>query len=382
MQNKRNKFEVSDVLKSCSTEIQTNLNLHSVQLKALKDIIACRTSIQGGHKYTCHQCGYSQVAYNSCRNRHCPKCQYLKQVQWVDKLGSRLLPGRYFHIVFTLPEKLNKLFYLNQSKCYNLLFSSSWQAIKAAGLNPSFLGAKMGAISVLHTWGQTLTYHPHIHMLVPAGGLSSDNMEWITTNKNFLLPVKALSSIYRGVMYKSLLKLINQNQLTLSDNIPDLKTLKKYVFEKKWNVYAKKTFGGSNGVLQYLGRYVHRVGISNNRLLSFTKEKISFGYKDYRDNNKKKVMALSSFEFCRRFLQHILPNGFYKIRYFGILSTALIDSDKSQALALIGKSIFLSKLEGLTVYELIRKLFRIDPIKCPKCNESYLRRTKLHVQLE
>jgi predicted RNA-binding Zn-ribbon protein involved in translation (DUF1610 family) len=382
MQNKRTNVELSDVLKSCSKEIQTNFNLHPVQLKALKDIIACRTSVQGGHKYTCHHCGYNRVAYNSCRNRHCPKCQYLKQAQWIDKLGSRVLPGRYFHIVFTLPEQLNKLFYLNQTKCYNLLFSSSWYAIKEAGLNPSFLGAKMGAISVLHTWGQTLTYHPHIHMLVPAGGLSSDNMEWITASKNFLLPVKALSSIYRGVMFNCLSKLINQNQLILPDNIPDLKMLKKSVYEKKWNVYAKKPFGAVNGVLQYLGRYVHRVGISNDRLLSYTKDKVSFGYKDYRDNNKKKAMTLNSLEFSRRFLQHILPNGFYKIRYFGILSTALIDSDKSQALALIGESIFLSKLEGLTVYELIRKLFRIDPIKCPKCKESYLRITKLHVQLE
>ncbi len=380
--NHRYNLEVSDVLENCQGELAQRYKLHSVQHKALEDITSCRTSQQGGHKHICPNCGYHKVSYNSCRNRHCPKCQFLKQLQWVDKLKSRMLPCRYFHVVFTIPQQLNKLFYLNQSACYNLLFKASWEALKTAGKNPSYLGAKLGAISVLHTWGQTLTYHPHVHMLVPAGGLSEDNVEWITTRKSFLLPVKVLSAIFRGIMYKGLLELLDKEEITVPDDFPDKNTLKKQLYQKPWNVYAKKTFGAAEGVLQYLGRYTHRVGISNNRMLSLKDKKVRFGYKDYRDGNKKKVIQLTDIEFSRRFLQHILPTGFYKIRYFGILSTALIETDREEIMALIGKRVFLSSLEGLTTYEIIREIFGRDPLKCPVCKQGILRQSRGYVPLE
>src|SRR6056297_322001 len=380
--NHRYNLEVSDVLKNCQEELAQRYKFHSVQYKALEDITSCRTSQRGGHKHICFNCGYHKVSYNSCRNRHCPKCQFLKQIQWVDKLKSRMLPCRYFHVVFTIPQQLNKLFYLNQTACYNLLFKASWEALKTAGKNPLYLGAKLGAISVLHTWGQTLTYHPHVHILVPAGGLSEDNVEWITTRKNFLLPVKVLSALFRGIMYKGLLALLDKEDITVPGDFPDKNALKKQLYRKSWNVYAKKTFGAAEGVLQYLGRYTHRVGISNNRMISLEAKTVRFGYKDYRGGNKKKIMELSDFEFSRRFLQHILPSGFYKIRYYGILATALIDTDRQEVTALICKSVVLSSLEGLTAYEIIRALFEKDPLKCPNCKQGFLRHIKEFVPLE
>ena len=200
--NKRQNFEVADVLKTNIGQVTSQQNLCNTQRKAFFDVTSCRSSKLGGHINTCNQCGYKQQAYNSCHNRHCPKCQFLKQEQWVDKLKGRLIPGRYFHIVFSVPHLLNPLFYINQNLCYKLLFDAASQALQKAGRNPQFLGAETGAVAVLHTWGQTLSYHPHIHMLVPAGGLSEDSMEWIEAPKKFFVPVKAISAIFRGILVR------------------------------------------------------------------------------------------------------------------------------------------------------------------------------------
>jgi hypothetical protein len=375
--NKKQNLEVAHVLKASTEQTAEKQNLCSVQLKAFFDITACRSSILGGHINSCNQCGFKRQAYNSCHNRHCPKCQFLKQEQWVDKLKGRLIPGRYFHIVFSIPHLLNPLFYINQKQCYKLLFDAASQALKNAGRNPRFLGAETGAVAVLHTWGQTLSYHPHIHMLVPAGGLAEDGMEWISSPKKFFVPVKALSKMFRGILIRLFKKQLDENKLKLPDGFSNFLVLKQKLYAKNWNVYAKKALGGVNSVLGYLGRYSHRVAISNNRLVNIENNKVTFRYKNYKNKGKSQLITIQCVEFARRFLMHILPSGFYKIRYYGILASANCNTKRQQAIALIGKAIWLPVLEGLTAYEVYRTLSGKDPICCPKCKKGIMVRYKI-----
>ena len=370
--NKRKKTEVAGVFRDCMGQVGAKHNLCHVQQKALSDITSCRTSLLGGHINSCNQCGFTRQAYNSCHNRHCPKCQFLKQEQWVDKLKGRLIPGKYFHIVFSIPHLLNQLFYINQAICYKLLFDAASEALRNAGRNPNFLGAETGAVAVLHTWGQTLSYHPHIHMLVPAGGLSEDGIEWIAAHKKFFVPVKALSKMFRGILIRLLKKYLDENKLRLPDGFPKFQTFKEKLYEKNWNVYAKKALGGINSVLAYLGRYTHRVAISNSRLVNIENNEVTFRYKNYRKRGKQETITISCMEFTRRFMMHVLPKGFYKIRYYGILATANIKTKRQQAIALIGKVIWLPVLEGLTIYEVYRALRGTDPARCPKCKQGIM----------
>ena len=383
--NKRYTVEVADILKISQQELLSRFPLCPSQHKALIALTQCRTSYYGGHTRHCTKCGHKELAYNSCRNRHCPKCQFIKQEQWVDKLKGRLIPGRYFHVVFTIPHQLNPLFYINQRECYKILFSAAWESLKNAGNNTRFLGAQLGAVAVLHTWGQTISYHPHVHMLVPAGGLSEDAMEWIQAPGKFFVPVKALAKMFRAIMLKHLKEMLTSHQLKLPDCLSDFNSLKEELFQKPWNVYCKKALGGMNGVLRYLGKYTHRVAISNNRLLNFQDGKVCFRYRDYRlqDNRyHSKTMTLDALEFARRFMQHILPLGFYKIRYFGILATANCKTKREQSIALIEKTIFLSQLEGLNAYEVLRFLSGKDPALCPVCKQGIMRWNKAMVQKE
>lgn len=375
--NKRQKVEVAEVFNTCRKQGGAKHNLCHVQQKALDDIASCRTSLLGGHINSCNQCGFKKQAYNSCHNRHCPKCQFLKQEQWVDKLKGRLIPGRYFHIVFSIPHLLNQLIYINQAVCYKLLFDAASQALQNAGRNPGFLGAETGAVAVLHTWGQTLSYHPHIHMLVPAGGLSEDGMEWVRAPKKFFVPVKALSKMFRGIFIRLLKKQLDENNLKLPDGFPTFRILKEKLYEKNWNVYAKKALGGVNSVLAYLGRYTHRVAISNSRLVNIENGEVTFRYKNYKNREKQEITTIGCMEFTRRFMMHILPKGFYKIRYYGILATANIKTKRQLAITLIGKTIWLPVLEGLTAYETYRALSGTDPARCPKCKKGIMIRYKI-----
>lgn len=375
--NKRHNIEVADVFNSCLEQITVQQNLCGAQIKALYDITSCRTDNLGGHINTCRHCGFRRQAYNSCHNRHCPKCQFLKQEQWVDKLKGRLIPGRYFHIVFSIPHLLNPLFYINQEVCYKLLFDAASEALKDAGRNPQFLGADTGAVAVLHTWGQTLSYHPHIHMLVPAGGLSEDGMEWISSPKKFFVPVKALSKMFRGIFIRRLKHYFNENRLKLPDDFPGYRALKEKLYQKNWNVYSKKALGGVSGVLGYLGRYTHRVAISNSRLVNIEHHKVTFRYKNYRKREKKETITISCQEFARRFLMHILPSGFYKIRYYGILASVNCNTKRQQAIALVGKPVWFPILEGLTAYEVYRVLKGTDPVRCPKCKKGIMVRCRM-----
>lgn len=373
MENKTYPLEISDILKGAVEEYKQNYSLCPVQKKAVLDICYCRTKESGGHTNQCDNCGHTEHSYNSCRNRHCPKCQYIKQEQWVDKLANSLLPTKYYHIVFTIPEQLHSVFYLNQRECYDILFRASSKALQKAGSNPEYIGVQTGALSVLHTWTQAISYHPHIHMLVPAGGITYDGMEWKSSRKKFFLPVKVLSKIFRGITVKLLKEGIGKGTIRLPENISGYECLKPLLYKKDWNVYLKKSFGGVNSVLKYLARYTHRVAISNSRLVSFNDKQVAFRYKDNKDNGKQKVMALDASEFIKRFLQHILPNNFYKIRYTGILANTNSKTLKEQCIALIGKQMFLPALQGLTAIEVIENIFKKDFFTCPICKKGIMR---------
>ena len=369
--NKRHPLDVAAIFREYGDRFLDNHSLCADQWKAYKAICACRTKAMGGHVDACNKCGVQQISYNSCRNRHCNKCQYTKQLVWVDKLRSTLPVCRYFHLVFTIPSELHKTFYINQPECYKLLFKASAETLKKVGRNPKFLGAETGAVSVLHTWGQSLTYHPHIHMLVPAGGLSEDGIEWVHAGKKFFLPVKALSKVYRGVLWSLLEKHIISGKIKLADNFSNVGELKKALYSKNWNVYAKKSLAGHESVVQYLGRYTHRVAISNSRLVSADQGKVVFRWKDYRKRLSKQLLVLDSREFIGRFMRHILPTGFYKIRYYGLLAPAN-NNKKEQCIRLIGKPRPVSLLKGLSTKQILKIVTGKEPDLCPKCRQGKL----------
>ena len=369
--NKRHPLDVAAIFREYGGRFLDNHSLCTDQWKAYNAICLCRTTAMGGHVDACNKCGEQQVSYNSCRNRHCNKCQYTKQLVWVDKLRSTLPVCRYFHVVFTIPSEMHKTFYINQRECYKLLFKASAETLQKVGRNPKFLGAQTGAVSVLHTWGQALTYHPHVHMLVPAGGLSEDGTEWVHAGKKFFLPVKALSSVFRGVLWSLLEKGIESSKIKLADNFKDVNALKKALYLKNWNVYAKKPLAGPESVIQYLGRYTHRVAINNSRLVSANQSKVTFKWKDYRKRLSKQLLTLDTQEFIGRFMRHILPSGFYKIRYYGLLA-AVNHNKKEQSIRLIGKPIPISLLQGLRAKQVLKIVTGKEPDLCPKCNQGRL----------
>lgn len=374
---KKNTAEVADIVNQYGPEYLETHRLCPEQQKAYHAIINCRTSFMGGHLQECDQCGHQRPAYNSCRNRHCPKCQYIKQVQWVDRLKAQLPVTRYFHLVFTIPSELHKIFYINQRVCYDLLFKAASTTLKQVAANPDFLGAETGAVAVLHTWGQALTYHPHIHMIVPAGGLSSDQTEWVHAGKKFFLPVKALSKIFRAILCRLIGENISDDCIRLPEDTGSFADLKKKLYEKNWNVFSKKAFGGLSSVVEYLGNYTHRVAISNNRIMKLDKGVVTFRWKDYRKALKGQYMELKADEFISRFFRHILPDGFYKIRYFGLLASANSKTKKEVVFQLIGKTAYISSLEGLNGLEVLSIVTGKDLSYCPVCKKGRMRNSSL-----
>lgn len=366
--NKRHPVDVALILQTYGRQFLEKNKLCPVQLKAFRAISRCRTAAMGGHLEECNQCNHQRIAYNSCRNRNCNKCQYTKQLQWVDKLKGNLPVCGYFHIVFTIPLSLHKIFYLNQRICYNLFFTAASQTLKKVALNPRFLGAQTGAVAVLHTWGQALTYHPHIHMIVPAGGLSTDGVEWIKARKKFFLPVKVLSKVFRGVLWSLLQKQIDQGNIRLPGDTL-LMVLKKQLYEKNWNVYSKNSLAGPQSVVQYLGKYTHRVAISNSRIVSIERGKVTFRWKDYRKGLHNQLLSLDAGGFIGRFIRHVLPSGFYKIRYYGLLAAASW-VNRQKCIALINKPLHIPLLQGLTAKQVLKVVTGMDPDTCPKCKEG------------
>ncbi|HWS95843.1 MAG TPA: IS91 family transposase [Candidatus Methylomirabilis sp.] len=289
-------------------------------------IARCRTAALGGHLDECTRCGHRAISYNSCRNRHCPKCQTAARERWIAARQRELLPTRYLHVVFTLPSRLAPLVLQNKKVLYDLLFRTSAETLLEVARNPEHLGAEIGFFSVLHSWSQQLNLHPHLHIIIPAGGLSPDHTRWIHARENYFLPKKVLRKVFRGKFVDALKQAFHNGQLNLHADLKLLANPKTFaawlrtLFRENWVVYLKPPFGGPEYVLQYLGRYTHRVAISNHRLVSFADGQVTFRWRDSADGNKQKLLPLSVNEFLTRFLLHILPQGFVRIRNFGFLA--------------------------------------------------------------
>ncbi len=300
-------------------------SLSRAQLRVMTSIERCRTSALGGHIEQCDQCSYQRNAFNSCRDRHCPKCQSLARAQWIEERQAELLDTPYFHVVFTLPEEIAAIAYQNKEVVYGVLFRAASETLQTIAADPKHLGAQIGFFAVLHSWRQNLMFHPHLHCVVPGGGLSPDGTRWISCRCDFFLPVRVLSRLFRRLFLEFLEKAFADGQLQffaalqpLQDHQVFLRSLAP-LRKRKWVVYAKRPFAGPQQVLDYVGRYTHRVAISNNRLLNIDDRQVQFRYKDYRDGSQQKTMTLSAHEFIRRFLLHVLPEGFQRIRYYGLL---------------------------------------------------------------
>jgi hypothetical protein len=324
----RPKLEVADVFRRHGATWRTANagHLSLGQLRVMSAIEACRTAALGGHVERCEDCAHTRIAYNSCRNRHCPKCQWSAAAEWLAARDAELLPVPYFHVVFTLPAEIAAIAYQNKSKVYGLLFKAAAETLTTIATDPKHLGADIGFIGVLHTWGQNLDHHPHVHCIVPAGGVSSDGKEWIRCRPNFFLPVRVLSRLFRRLFTERLMALHREGELQFFGNLARLATAQAFsaylapLRNCEWVVYAKRPFAGPRQVLSYLARYTHRVAISNSRILSLSDGKVRFRWKDYRQDGKAKVMALAAGEFMRRFLLHVLPDGFHRIRHYGLFA--------------------------------------------------------------
>ncbi len=291
------------------------------QRRVLRDLMACRTAALGGHLRRCDACGHEEIAYNSCRNRHCPKCQSQKQAAWLEAQCAKLLEVPYYHIVFTLPQALGPLALQNKRTLYGLLFRAASETLSTIARDPKHLGAKIGFTAILHSWGQTLLHHPHLHCVVPGGGLSADERRWIAARAQFFLPVRVLSRLFRGKYLAYLRQAYRDGELVLAGRLKALAQPRAWrafvepLAQIDWVVYAKAPFGSAEQVLKYLARYTHRMAISNRRLLSLEHGQVAFPYKDYRWGRRERVMRLAALEFMRGFLLHVLPKGFVRIRH-------------------------------------------------------------------
>jgi hypothetical protein len=322
--------EVADIIQAQGTRFADSHRdqISYQQLKVLNAIARCRTAALGGHIDDCSRCGYKAISYNSCRNRHCPKCQAQARQRWLAAREKELLGVPYFHLVFTLPHELIPLCQRNPRVLYDLLFRASAATMLGIAADPRHLGAEIGFLSILHTWGQNLLAHPHVHCVIPAGGLSADHTHWVYPKYPFFLPVKVLSRVFRGKLVDGLKRAYRNKKLQFPRANAALQEPKHFLrflrtlFREDWVVYAKPAFGGAPQVLRYLGRYTHRVAISNHRLLAFDGERVTFRWKDYAHGNKQRKMTLTATEFLRRFLQHVLPRGFVRIRHFGFLANS------------------------------------------------------------
>jgi hypothetical protein len=321
-------LEVADLIRNAGAAfIERNRHwLSWKHVKVLRAIARCRTAALGGHLDECTRCGHRAISYNSCRNRHCPKCQTSARERWIAARRRELLPTRYVHVVFTLPRELAPLALQNKKAVYDLLFRASAETLLEVARDPKHLGAEIGFFSVLHTWNQKLGLHPHVHCVVPAGGLSPDRRRWIKPRYAFFLPVKVLGRVFRGKFVAALKRAFREEQLRFQGSLTPLAQPKTFaawlrpLFRKDWVVYSKRPFGGPEYVLQYLGRYTHRVAISNHRLISFADGQVTFRWRDSAHHNEQKLLTLSLDEFLRRFLLHLLPKRFVRIRNFGFLA--------------------------------------------------------------
>lgn len=367
-------LEVADIVRAHGAEFRQAHagSLSARQKRVLRSIELCRTAALGGHMERCDQCGHERNAYNSCADRHCPKCQSLGRAKWLEKRQAELLPCEYFHVVFTLPEPLAKLSLQNKRQMYSLLFRATAETLQTIAADPKHLGAQIGFFCILHTWGQTLTAHPHLHCVVPGGGISLDGRQWIACRPGFFLPVKVLSRRFRKLYLRYLEQAFAAGKLQFHgdlEQLDDAQNFARYLAplaEMEWVVYAKPPFGGPERVLDYLGRYTHRIAISNNRLIELKDGKVTFAYKDYQHEQRQKVMTLSADEFLRRFLMHVLPDGFQRIRHYGLLGNRHRAENLARCRELLG--VVAPTTETQRDYrERYRQLAGQDPLRCPQC---------------
>ncbi len=342
----RPKLEVADILRRYGEAYRQKFGawLSTAQRRVMTAIELCRTAALGGHVERCDQCGHLRNSYNSCGDRHCPKCQSLARAEWIQDRQAELLSVPYFHVVFTVPEEIAAIALQNKRTVYGILFHATAETLRIIAADPEHLGAEIGFFAVLHTWGQTLVHHPHLHCVVPGGGLSPDGKRWISCRPDFFLPVRVLSCLFRRLFLESLQKAFDAGKLRFSaslESLRDRQAFVRYLAPLKgtdWVVYAKRPFAGPQQVLDYVGRYTHRVAISNNRLLDIENDRVRFLWKDYRDNNEQKTIDLSAEEFIRRFLLHVLPDGFQRIRYYGFLSNRHREEKLALCRQLLGMS--------------------------------------------
>jgi hypothetical protein len=312
------------------------------QHRALRDLVRCRTAALGGHLEACDACGHQRIAYNSCRNRHCPKCQAAARAAWLDERAAELLPAEYFHVVFTLPADLGPVALQNPRLVYGALFQASAQSLLQLARDPQHLGADIGFLAVLHTWGQNLHLHPHVHCVVPGGGIALEGDRWVSCRPGFFLPVRPLSRLFRGKFLDLLRRAYDRGLLGFHGqqrhraDPQAFDALLQACWQKEWVVYAKPPFGGPERVLKYLARYTHRVAISNQRLVKVEAGQVFFRWKDYAHGNQSKVMALDAVEFLRRFLQHVVPPGFVRLRHYGLLANRVRAANLARCRALLG----------------------------------------------
>ena len=375
--NRENRHEIADIFNRYGDQYRQNNNISCAQAKVMHHIQTCRTAALGGHVEQCNECGYEKIAYNSCRDRHCPKCQTMTKERWLNDRKGELLPCGYFHLVFTLPHALNPIVLTNKKIMLSMLFAVVNESLQAFAKDPQWrLNGQLGLIAVLHTWSQTLVDHFHIHCLVPAGALSQTIDKWIPARQSFLFRIKSLAKEYRKRYLQKLKKAYQQNKIIFPGKTEELgvpqafEEMTQKLAEIEWIAYAKRPFAGPEQVLEYLGRYTHRIAISNNRVLEIDNGRVVFSYRDRKNNNEKKTMNLDADEFIRRFLLHVLPKGFMKIRYFGFLSNM-----KKKGCIQIIRKLLECKAELVeqgkeTAQEIMQRVTGIDITCCPKCQKG------------
>ena len=368
----RPSLEVADILRAYGEAYDARHPVSALQAAVMQRLARCRTAALGGHIDACDRCGYTRVSYNSCRDRHCPKCQARKRAEWLEARLERLLPVEYFHVVFTLPATVYPLMLHHPRRLYDLLFRAAAQSLLTLAADPQRLGAQIGVTAILHTWGQNLMFHPHLHCVVTGGGLSPDGSRWIATRPGYLFPVKVLGRLFRGKFLAGLKHAYQAGQLSLGGSVADLAEPAAFrrwldgLYRQNWVVYAKRPFGGAKQVFRYLGRYSHRVAIANSRLLALEDDQVLFHWRDYADDNRLKVMRLAAEEFIRRFLLHVLPKRFVRIRHYGLLAGRNVTTQLARCRELLGVADVQDPVER-TWLDQLQEWTQHDLNCCPQC---------------
>jgi hypothetical protein len=375
-------YELADIFRLYGDDYRRQYHVSHEQRLVMRDIVQCRTAALGGHVDECDTCGGLRIAYNSCRNRHCPKCGALAKMEWLEKQKAHLLPTHYFHVVFTIDHLFNPLARINQKQIYNLLFASAAQTLKAFG--QQYLDGQIGFTAILHTWGQTLTEHIHLHCIVTGGALGNDGKQWRATASDYLFPIIELSAQFRDAFCKGMKKLFDDNQLTFAGqcaSLAETALFDELIAEsqaKKWQVYAKPPFNDAAQTLDYLGRYVNRIAISNGRILDIENGYVRFSYRDYKADGARKEMRLPAVEFMRRFLQHTLPRRFVRVRHYGLLAPRCRKDKLARCRALLG-AYHETTTAPATTDEILAEMLGHDPAQCPLCGKGKM---QLYEELE